>query len=258
MEQYYRILGVRINATSDEIKQAYRKMAKLYHPDINPSPAAKEMFIKIQDAYDVLLNGKPLPRVINPYPTSTTNYRQSSSSQNTSYKKTEKTYKGGMDYKEYKRKKVQEEKKQDAFNEVFSNFIITLFFAALVGFGGGLGGFVSIILIATILLSSRWFPALRTLNKFTKEDFEKCIEDYKNLNWAFSLAIPFYFLILLRLSYIEEITLIEIILSSIIFFVIFLNYFIKKSYTRKWEYVAISTITATNIYLYMRIMIFTF
>ena len=55
-ENYYRILGVKPTATSDEIKSAYRKLSRKYHPDTNPDDSAKEMFQKISKAYDVLKN----------------------------------------------------------------------------------------------------------------------------------------------------------------------------------------------------------
>lgn len=52
---YYEVLGVSKNATQDEIKAAYRKMAKKYHPDINQGDkTAEEMFKKINEAYTVL------------------------------------------------------------------------------------------------------------------------------------------------------------------------------------------------------------
>lgn len=101
MEYYYQLLGVRNNATSDEIKQAYRKKAKLYHPDINPSPQAKEMFIKIQDAYDILLNGKPLPRTIS-YPTSQPSPTRT---QTTYQNSTGKAHTTGMGREEYRKSK---------------------------------------------------------------------------------------------------------------------------------------------------------
>ncbi len=57
-ESFYDILGVVRNSTQAEIKQAYFKLARLYHPDSNPSVSSTERFMKIQKAYDTLGNPK--------------------------------------------------------------------------------------------------------------------------------------------------------------------------------------------------------
>lgn len=56
---YYEVLGVGRDATADQIKKAYRKLALQYHPDRNPGDkAAEEKFKEAAEAYDVLSDEK--------------------------------------------------------------------------------------------------------------------------------------------------------------------------------------------------------
>ncbi len=58
-KDYYKILGVDKTASSDNIKKAYRKLARKYHPDVNPNDkTAESKFKELQEAYDVLKDEK--------------------------------------------------------------------------------------------------------------------------------------------------------------------------------------------------------
>ena len=58
-EDFYKILGVKRDAKADEIKKAYRRLARKYHPDVNPGDkAAEERFKQMSEAFDVLSDPK--------------------------------------------------------------------------------------------------------------------------------------------------------------------------------------------------------
>jgi len=53
-QDLYELLGVSRDADGDAIKKAYRRLARQYHPDVNPDPEAQERFKEISLAYEVL------------------------------------------------------------------------------------------------------------------------------------------------------------------------------------------------------------
>src|SRR5580693_2450766 len=58
-QDYYETLGVSRDAKEDEIRKTYRKLARKYHPDLNPGDkSSEERFKKVQEAYDVLSDPK--------------------------------------------------------------------------------------------------------------------------------------------------------------------------------------------------------
>jgi hypothetical protein len=88
---YYDILGIQTDATEVEIRRAYRRMAKLFHPDVNKAPDAEQQFLKIKNAYDVLLNGS------------------NSNSYHQRYQKPMSSYDSYMVWKRRQREKAEEE-----------------------------------------------------------------------------------------------------------------------------------------------------
>ena len=50
----YAVLGVSRDASADDIKRAYRRLARELHPDVNPDPATQERFKEVTAAYEVL------------------------------------------------------------------------------------------------------------------------------------------------------------------------------------------------------------
>src|SRR5438309_5452858 len=53
-KDYYKILGVERGASDEDIKKAYRKLARKYHPDVSKEPNAKERFQDVSEAYETL------------------------------------------------------------------------------------------------------------------------------------------------------------------------------------------------------------
>src|SRR5579859_6719505 len=51
---YYEVLGVQRNASEDDVKKAFRRLARQYHPDVNKEKGAEAQFKEINEAYEIL------------------------------------------------------------------------------------------------------------------------------------------------------------------------------------------------------------
>ena len=101
---YYKILGLKENATGEEIKRAYRRLAKKYHPDVNKSHDAQQKFVEIAEAYEILTN----PTVSIKTKTGKTTYYQQSSY----YNSAQKTYEEQLrEQQEAERRKKKRDKR---------------------------------------------------------------------------------------------------------------------------------------------------
>jgi hypothetical protein len=70
-KKYYKTLGIPFDASDEDIRAAYHKLALKYHPDRNPDPGAEEKFKEVREAYAVLSGKEKPPR---PAPTVTQRY----------------------------------------------------------------------------------------------------------------------------------------------------------------------------------------
>jgi hypothetical protein len=59
-KKYYDLLGIPENASENDVRKAYRRMAMQFHPDKNPSPHANERFIQLTEAYEIILGKRDL------------------------------------------------------------------------------------------------------------------------------------------------------------------------------------------------------
>lgn len=65
---YYETLGVPRDASTEDIRKAYRKLAREYHPDVNKSPGAEDRFKEVSEAYEVLRDDEKRARYDRPPP----------------------------------------------------------------------------------------------------------------------------------------------------------------------------------------------
>lgn len=69
LKKYYDILELPVGSSQKAIKKAYFKLAKQYHPDVNPSPEAQQKFVEINEAYEFLSDPQKVRNILFYYAT---------------------------------------------------------------------------------------------------------------------------------------------------------------------------------------------
>lgn len=98
MHRYYKILGLPPGSSMEVVKKRFRKLALQYHPDRNPSDEAKQKFLEITQAYDIITGKESIPKTS--APTQSGNVRKHSETQEERVKKAQQRHKEQV-YKEY-------------------------------------------------------------------------------------------------------------------------------------------------------------
>lgn len=77
LRRYYNILGLQEGASAQEVRRKYRSLAMRYHPDKNSDPGASETFLKITEAYEIILGKQESPQKKGPLQKKTTTKKSS-------------------------------------------------------------------------------------------------------------------------------------------------------------------------------------
>ena len=125
MDHYYQVLGLNANASKEEVKKAYRRLAMRYHPDLNPS--GKEKFKEIVEAYEVI-NGYRR--------TKKQNRNLSEEERQRLYELLKKAAEEKAKKKAFERAALRREQKQEEQNKSYRTAIISLITIIILAFIG--------------------------------------------------------------------------------------------------------------------------
>jgi len=125
-KNYYKILGINKDANNQEIKSAYRELAKRWHPDICKEPNAHEMFIEISEAYEILVDPskrQQYDRYFNYEQQSKgQSYRDTQNERNRQYENTDANYDNYRRAQEEARRKAEEYASSDIEDLLYTLF----------------------------------------------------------------------------------------------------------------------------------------
>ena len=156
--QSFSILGLSVHSNEAEIKAAYKRKAKLFHPDLNKAPEAQSQFIQLRSAYEICLN----------------HFRHS---QKTKFSQPETHLEAARKFEQQYKRKVKEKifkdrvyrnqrkKKQNPYNIVIGVFLILLAFLNFYFSGLSIIGLAGIILLRFgIILIIKELPKRRFIS----------------------------------------------------------------------------------------------
>ncbi len=149
IDNYYNILGIKTNASLEDIKKAYRTQAKLLHPDKNKNPDAHEQFVLLNEAHEYFLNAKAGLA----YDQKKKTYAKQSNRKRRSYEdwKREEVEKTRARARYYAKMKYEEYVNSDYYNSIESLNII----ATHLGFFIAIGALIIFPIIATVLYGAQ-------------------------------------------------------------------------------------------------------
>lgn len=129
MHRYYQILELQPGASQEQLKRAYRRLAMLYHPDVNKDPGAKERFLLISEAYNYLSN----PPKVSFTATSTAEQNSRAEAERVKRAKAAATKAARQRYAEFKRRK--EIAQSRAYSQAITSLVAILLMVGAIYFG---------------------------------------------------------------------------------------------------------------------------
>ncbi len=133
--KYYQILGLRPGASQEDVRRAYRKLAKRYHPDVASAPEDLIKFRQIKNAYEILTGRSTYSRIpvrFRTYPNTQNSKSSQSSKSSDSFRR-----KYGMTKEEWMRRKaaserIQQKYSEESFKALKSGLLWAVIFALIV------------------------------------------------------------------------------------------------------------------------------